>query len=206
MQPRGQPAARHAQPGDDDAQRHGEVRVGQLGPAFDDLRPFARNLDEVNASVRSRSPTRRDAGPPERDPAVRARRPQAGPRPATRPRPSTRPPRRALTTVAQEDQPARQHGRATTRNGARAGGDARAATRATCTGPPGSATTATPCSRPATATASTAASTSRSAATSSSNIVQAGIPARSNPLARARHRPRPAPSAASSAGQSDPSD
>ena len=51
-----------------------------LGPTFNNLRPFARNLDELNASVRRVADT--DAGDPRRDPAVRARRARAGPRPA----------------------------------------------------------------------------------------------------------------------------
>ena len=43
----------------------------QLGPAFNDLRPFARNLDELNASTaEARRP--HHAGDQEPDPAVRA--------------------------------------------------------------------------------------------------------------------------------------
>ena len=50
-----------------------------LGPTFNDLRPFARNLDEANALARDAG-QQRDPGDRERDPAVRACRAQAGAR------------------------------------------------------------------------------------------------------------------------------
>ena len=46
--------------------------AAELGPSFDALRPFARNLDEMNSAV-ARARDRGDAGPRERDPPVRAR-------------------------------------------------------------------------------------------------------------------------------------
>ena len=81
-----------------------------LGPAFNDLRPFARNLDELNASTRA---ARRgdDAGARRtrsgRSCARRASRCPTCARPRGRFAAATPP----LTTVAQQAQPARQHGR-----------------------------------------------------------------------------------------------
>ena len=71
-----------------------------LGPAFDDLRPFARNLDELNAlDPRSSPRRRRRCSSDEIRPFVRAaREPRA--RPAHAPPSATRRPRPPLTTVA----------------------------------------------------------------------------------------------------------
>ena len=137
--PAGDPAvARDAAAVDGRARAHRQF-ADQLGPAFTDLRPFARNLEEVNASTKRLAIQTTPVIKEEIRPFVRtARRPVPD---LTRPRAGSQGDPEA-DRGREEDQPPRQHGRIQPGRG-RAGRYARARRGLPVLGLRGSATTAT---------------------------------------------------------------
>ena len=164
--------------------------AAELGPAFDQLRPFARNLrrDERVASARLAS----DATPVLKDeirPFVRAAR-----RPVADLEQAADELLGGVTAAHDGLGKINRLGNMAAYNPQRRRAARRrpAATRATCTGPLGSATTETRVFSAGTATASTAGSTSRSAATRSSTFVEPAVAAAGDRRAGDRlHRTRP---------------
>ena len=171
----------------------------ELGPTFNSLRPFARNLPELNSSTHR---ARRDghSRDPRRDPAVRALGARADPGSEPGGRASSRRPRRASTTIAKK---LNHLGNMAAYNPR---GKEPVGTRGPRRGLPLLGRLAGPQRRqrlsgPGRQRASTAASTSRPAACNIQNIVTGGLAADPAELAQvfAQHRRPASPSTSRSA-------